>query len=143
MSNPASTVDIESRWRPLSEQEGINAETFLDDAWRILRRRVATIEDDITDDTTGDLEAEVVRVMATAVLRVMKNPDGKRRESLDDYMYERDEAVSAGLLYFLDDELNDLIVDQTGPTGAFSINMLGSDYPDSRFPAESSGVWTS
>ncbi len=133
MTNPASTSDLEARWRPLSDQETTNGETFLDDAWRMLRRRVTTIEADIADDETGDLEAEVIRVLATAVLRVMKNPDGKRQETIDDYSWQRDQAVSAGLLYFTDEELNALIVDDSGPTGAFSINMLGSGYPEDRF----------
>lgn len=134
MTNPASTADLEARWRPLSDQEKINGQTFLEDAWRLLRRRIQTIEADIAADTSGDLQADAVRVLATAVLRVMKNPDGIRQESIDDYSWTRDQAVSAGLLYISDDELNDLIVDGTGPTGAFSINMLGANYPAARFP---------
>lgn len=134
MTNPASTADLEARWRPLSDQEKINGQTFLEDAWRLLRRRIQTIEADIAADTSGDLQADAVRVLATAVLRVMKNPDGIRQESVDDYSWTRDQAVSAGLLYISDDELNDLIVDGTGPTGAFSINMLGANYPAARFP---------
>ena len=134
MTNPASTADLEARWRPLSDQEKINGQTFLEDAWRLLRRRIQTIEADIAADTSGDLQADAVRVLATAVLRVMKNPDGIRQESVDDYSWTRDQAVSAGLLYISDDELNALIVDGTGPTGAFSINMLGANYPAARFP---------
>lgn len=134
MANPASTDDLASRWRPLSDQEEVNGQVFLDDAWRMLRRRVSTIEADITADITGDLEAEVIRVLATAVLRVMKNPDGKRQESIDDYSWTRDQAVSAGLLYFTDEDLNGLIVDDTGPTGAFSFSLIGTGYPDDRFP---------
>ena len=134
MTNPASTADLEARWRPLSDQEKINGQTFLEDAWRLLRRRIQTIEADIAADTSGDLQADAVRVLATAVLRVMKNPDGIRQESIDDYSWTRDQAVSAGLLYISDDELNALIVDGTGPTGAFSINMLGANYPAARFP---------
>lgn len=134
MANPATTADLVARWRPLSTQETTNGTTFLADAWRMLRKRIPTLEADITADTSGDLAAEVVRVEATAVLRVMKNPDGKRQESIDDYSWMRDQAVSAGLLYFTDDELNDLIVDNTGPSGAFSVNLLGAGYPDDRFP---------
>lgn len=134
MTNPATTEDLEARWRPLSAQEEVNGETFLEDAWRMLRRRITTLEADIADDTSGDLEAEVVRVMATAVLRVMKNPDGKRQEAIDDYSWSLDQAVSAGLLYFTDDELNELIVDNSGPSGAFSVDLLGAGYPESRFP---------
>src|SRR5690349_11160375 len=106
MPNPAGTSDLEARWRPLSDQESINGETFLDDAWRMLTRRVSTIEADIASD--DDLSADVVRVLATAVLRVMKNPDGYRQESIDDYVWIRDQAVSAGLLYFTDSELSGL-----------------------------------
>lgn len=134
MTNPAAVADVVSRWRPLSEPEQVNADTFLDDAWRMLRRRVTTLEDDITDDTSGDLEAEVVRVVCTAVLRVMKNPDGKRQESIDDYSWSRDQAVSAGLLYFTAEELNALLADGAGPSGAFSISLIGAGYPDTRFP---------
>lgn len=135
MTNPATTADLVARWRPLSTQETTNGTTFLADAWRMLRRRVTTIEADIAADTTGDLAAEAVRVMCTAVLRVMKNPDGKRQEAIDDYSWTRDQAVAAGLLYFMDEELDDLIVDGSGPSGAFSFNLLGTDYPDARFPA--------
>src|SRR5690349_6766036 len=110
MTNPATTDDLVARWRPLSDQETTNGETFLADAWRMLkadvRRAGSDLEALIADDETGDLEPEVVRVLATAVLRVMKNPDGKRQESIDDYSWTRDQAVSAGLLYFADDEVN-------------------------------------
>lgn len=134
MTNPAHIEDLASRWRPLSDQEQTNGETFLDDAWRMLKRRIATLETDMTADTSGVLTAEVVRVLATAVLRVMKNPDGKRQETIDDYSWTRDQAVSAGLLYFTDEDLNDLIVDDSGPSGAFSFSLLGANYPDARFP---------
>lgn len=130
MTNPATTADIVSRWRPLSTQETTNATTFLDDAWRMLRRKFPTLAVDVEDD--ADLSAEAVRVMVTAVLRVMKNPDGKRQESIDDYSWTRDQAVSAGLLYFTDADLDDLYPE--GPTGAFSFSMLPSNYPDSRWP---------
>jgi hypothetical protein len=134
VTNPANTGDLESRWRSLSDQEELNGETFLDDAWRMLRRRITTIVADMAADTTGDLQAEVVRVMATAVLRVMMNPEGKRQEAIDDYSWTRDQAVSAGLLYFTDDELNALIADGGGPSGAFSFSLLGTNYPTARFP---------
>ena len=132
MTNPATTEDLESRWRPLSAQEAINGQTFLDDAWRMLRRRFTDLAADVLAD--ADLSAEVVRVMATAVLRVMKNPDGIRQESIDDYSWSRDQAVSAGLLYFTDDEIDAIssTPDTRGPV--FSFSLLPANYPDSRFP---------
>ena len=126
MPNPATTADVEARWRPLSAQEDTNAETFLDDAWVMLRRHFTRLEVDIETlaAADADLTADLIRVMATAVLRVMKNPDGLSSESVDDYTYKRDEAASAGLLYFLDDELDGLLPG-SGSTGrAFMIDPL-------------------
>lgn len=120
MTNPASTSDLADRWRPLSSQEETNGEVFLDDAWRMLRRKVEGIDDLIEDDP--DFEGEVVRILCAAVLRVMKNPDGKRQESIDDYSWTRDQALSAGLLYFTADELGDLTPD--GNSGAFMGDLL-------------------
>lgn len=136
MPNPATTADIESRWRPLSAQEDINAQTFLDDAWVMLKRRMTLLGVDIealiaTDDALPEdertLSADVVRVLATAVLRVMKNPDGKSRESIDDYSWARSEATASGLLYFADDELDGLVPGSGGEGRAYMIDPL-ADY---------------
>lgn len=128
MPNPATTADVTARWRPLSGQETVNAETFLADAWVMLKRRMAVegvdIEAQIALD--ADLSADVVRVLATAVLRVMKNPDGKSRESIDDYSWSRDEATAAGLLYFTDDELDGLIPGSGESGRAFMVDPLAT-----------------
>ena len=135
MSNPATTADLEARWRPLVGQEIVNGQTFIADAWRMLKRRYKALDSTANLDTAvaadADLSAEVVRVIATAVLRVMKNPDGKRQESIDDYSWQRDQAVSAGLLYISDEEFGDLIPGSEGPSGAFMIDPLaGRDWSD-------------
>lgn len=126
MPNPAAIADVAARWRPLSAQETTNVETFLDDAWVMLKRRMSLesvdIEAEITSD--ADLLADVVRVLATAVLRVMKNPDGKSRESIDDYSWARDEAVSSGLLYFTDDELDGLVPGSGDRGRAYMVDPL-------------------
>jgi hypothetical protein len=97
----------------------------------MLKRRLDMLGVDVEAMIAADpdFEAEVVRILATAVLRVMKNPDGKVRESIDDYSWARDESVSAGLLYFRDDEL-DSLVPGSGETGrAFMIDPLaGRDW---------------
>lgn len=129
MPNPATTEDVVDRWRPLSDQEARNAQTFLDDGWRMLKRQVSAqgynLETLMTAD--ADMIAEVVRVVSSAVLRVMKNPDGKRQEAIDDYSWTRDEAVSSGLLYFSDDEIGSLVPGESGGRRAFTIDPL-SDY---------------
>ncbi|RNL63644.1 hypothetical protein EFK50_07835 [Nocardioides marmoriginsengisoli] len=140
MPNPATTADVEARWRPLSAQETINAQTFLDDAWRMLRRHFTQLGINLDEliDTDNELpaeertlQAEVVRVLVAAVLRTMKNPDGLSQESIDDYTYKRDEAVAAGLLYFTDDELDGLIPGSGEKGRAYMIDPL-ADYA-SRF----------
>jgi hypothetical protein len=126
VANPATTADLVSRWRPLSAQEETNGATFLADAWGMLRRHFTLqgVDLDASIASDADLNADVVRVLATAVLRVMKNPDGKVREAIDDYSWARDEATASGALYFSDDEL-DSLVPGSGSTGrAFSVNQL-------------------
>lgn len=106
MANPATTADVAARWRSLTADEEIVAGTLLDDAWAVLLARRPTLEADITAGTVS--EANAVRILAAMVIRVMKNPDGKRSETIDDYSYTRDELVSSGLLYVSADELADL-----------------------------------
>ncbi|GAA4123275.1 hypothetical protein GCM10022215_29780 [Nocardioides fonticola] len=120
MPNPATTEDLANRWRPLTTQETTVGETLLGDAWVMLTRRLPDLETLMADD--ADLTLEVTRVLATAVLRVLKNPDGKRQESIDDYSFTLDNSRSAGELYISDDEISSLI--PQGNSGAFSADML-------------------
>jgi len=128
MANPATTADLAARWRPLTAAEAIVGATLLGDAYGMLVRRVTDLDARVTANADG-FAAVVVRVLATAVLRVMKNPDGKRSESIDDYTWQRDQAISAGVLYFTDDELADLMpVDPDEKRGgAYTVDLL-SDY---------------
>jgi hypothetical protein len=106
MANPATVADIEARWRPLTAQETTNATALLADAWALLLARRPSLEADITAGTVT--AANVIRVEVAMILRVMRNPDGKVSERIDDYSYTRDAAVATGGLYVADDELADL-----------------------------------
>lgn len=106
MPNPASISDVVLRWRPLTEQEAATATAFLDDAWALLTARRPSLEADLTAGTVS--HANAVRVVSAMVLRLLKNPEGKLEESIDDYRYRRDSALSSGELYVTDDELADL-----------------------------------
>jgi len=106
MANPATVADITARWRTLTTQETTNATALLADAWALLLARRPTLEADITAGTVTT--ANVVRVVVAVVLRVLRNPDGKLEESIDDYSYRRDSATSTGGLYVTSDELADL-----------------------------------
>lgn len=130
MPNPATIQDVEDRWRPLSTDELTLAATRLSDAWLMLKRRakkrgVADIDAAIADD--ADLKDDVIRVIATAVIRVFKNPDGLTREKTDDYEYERSDDSSTGELEFTDDELDGLFPGIGDAGRAFSVDLLG-DY---------------
>ena len=120
---PATVADIEARWRPLSAQETTNAETFIGDAWWLLLGRRPTLEADMVAGTVST--GNVVRVIAAIVLRLLKNPDGKMEESIDDYRYRRDALVSSGALYVSDDELADLTPGGYRRTGSVRLVAYG------------------
>lgn len=106
MASPASTADIEARWRPLTSAETPVATTRLEDAWRLLKRLVPTLETRMASD--ADLEADAVQALAEAVMRVLRNPEGIRRGTVqvDDasrsYEYDSGDGDS---LYFTDEQI--------------------------------------
>lgn len=103
-TNPVELSDVEARWHPLSADEKPVASSLLDDAWNVLLVRAPGAFSQLDD---GTLSPAVVRaVICAAVLRVLRNPEGNRSESIDDYSWTRDGAVSSGALYFTDDELS-------------------------------------
>lgn len=123
MANPVTVADIESRWRPLTPAEQDVADVLIGDAWEILLARVPLMQTRLSDGSLS--EALVVATVAAMVLRVLRNPDGKRQESIDDYTWVRDNAVSAGLLYASADEL--AVLSPAGAYGsAFSVRAYGA-----------------
>jgi hypothetical protein len=106
MPNPASTTDLEERWRPLTPQETTNANAFLGDAWALLVDRRPTLEADMTAGTVST--ANVVRVVSAMVLRILKNPDGYVQESIDDWSGRRADLMSSGVLTVTPSELADI-----------------------------------
>ena len=118
MVNPASITDLEARWRLLTGDEASNGEALLADAWAMLTHRLPTLEAALEDETIS--RQLVIAVECSMVLRVLRNPDGKRSESIDDYAWTRDGAVSAGALYVSDEELS-WLSPISGATGAWSV----------------------
>ena len=103
MASFASTSDVEGLWRTLTEDEKVIAGNQLTFASAIIRQAVPDIDDRIA---AGTLDADLVKNVAVSmVLRVMRNPDGKLEESIDDYSYRRDSAQSTGAMYLSDSEL--------------------------------------
>lgn len=134
-SNPATTLDIDDRWRPLTDAERIVAQSLLGDAWLLLKRADATI--DLRLDAVT-LDAGLVKmVLVEMVKRVLRNPDGNLQESIQDYSYTRDRVSSSGLLTVTDDELEMLAADDIAASGAFTIRPVYKIAADSsRFVAD-------
>lgn len=123
MPNPVVIADLEARFRPLTDPEQSVAQALLDDAWAILLTRRPSLEQQITDGTVADASVRVV--VAAMVLRVLRNPNGVKSWTVDDYSETRDNSLAAGALYVSDDELGLISPGGTGD-GAFSIRPSGA-----------------
>jgi hypothetical protein len=123
MANPVTVQDVENRWRPLSTDQAVVAQALLDDVWALAKREIPTLDASITAET---IDIAIVRqVLCAAVLRVLKNPDGRTQEALDDYSYTLGSGAD-GTLHLTEDDLVKLRpapTDATGTSGAFSIHL--------------------
>ena len=128
MVNPATPDDLAARWHPnpLADPAAYSvAATRLDEAWRALRSEVRTIQADI-DSGAVDVDV-VVDVLASAALRVLRNPEGYSSVtgSIDDYTesWKLDLAATSSDLYFTRAELRR--VSPAASRGAFTITPGG------------------
>jgi len=99
-----------------AEQDQID--TWIEDAERLILRRFPDLSTRIATGTVA--EAEVVMVEAQAVVRKVKNPDGKQNERIEDYSYGLVEAAARGEVFITDDEWA-LLMPTRDPRGAFSV----------------------
>lgn len=116
----AEPADLESIWRPLSEEETSRVSVLMDYASAMVQQAVPDVDTWISD---GSLTAQSVRyVVVQMVYRYMLNPEGKRQEQIDDYSWTRDQALSSGGLVLSDDLLSWLRpITATASTGAWTI----------------------
>ena len=68
----------------------------------------------------------VILVESQAVARVLRNPDGKYQESVDDYSSMRDRVGADGLLRITDEEWALLSPSQASSGGAFSVDTVAT-----------------
>jgi hypothetical protein len=111
VANPATTADIEARWRTLTATETTVATTRLADAWRKLKRDIPDLESRMVGN--ADLTADTVRVLSDAVIRLLQSLErrGLRKGAVgvDDgsTSWELDASIRTDL-YFTPDEIADL-----------------------------------
>lgn len=126
MANPATIEDIDKRWRRLSTEETWTAEALLGDTWALVQLKVPDIESRLA---AGTVDLALVRmVVCGAVLRVLKNLDGKDTESIEDYSYTFGAGAAPGTLFLTDDEIRMLAPQAPGSastTAAFTIRPYG------------------
>lgn len=120
----ATTDDVAARWHSLTAAQSSAASVLLDEASALLRQLVgAELDDRVAADP--DLAVITRGVTAAMVLRVLRNPDGKTAESIEDYSYRRSDATSDGSLYVSDDELSRLLSRSVPMTGAYVVSLSG------------------
>lgn len=126
MPNPVTTSELAVRFRPLVGAEEEYAQALLDDAWEILLVHKPNLDAQMAAEEVS--QGAVSVVISSMVLRVLRNPDGVRQWSVDDYSETRDNSVAAGALYVSPDELGLLAPAGTGSGAAFTITP-GNDGP--------------
>ena len=109
--------DVEAEWnQQVPDGSLVHVQRLIEKAERLLVRRIPDLADRIDDDRLT--EADVVDVVCSMVLRVLRNPTGFRSESAGDYSYSADAASASGRIQLLPSERR-LLVGGTG--GAFTI----------------------
>lgn len=117
---PFATIsDVSTRLgRPItSPDEVAQVEAWIGDVEAIILHRIPDLQDRVT--AGSPTAAVVAAVEANAVIRKIKNPDGKVSEGLDDYNYRLNENSRKGELFLTDEEW-DLLTPGT-PDGAWTI----------------------
>lgn len=115
----ADTTDVAaSLGRDLTDDETARASVLLSRVEARIKQRITDLDDRVTSDP--DYQTIVESVEADSVARVLRNPEGKWRESIDDYSYMRDRASSSGALEITRSEWGLLF----GSGAAFSIDLI-------------------
>lgn len=114
--------DVQNRLnRPLEGQETTLAETLIDDVERMIKRQAPENNLDNLDDEA------LVSVTATAVARVLKNPEGYRSEQVGGVGYSLDTRAAAGFILITSDEWRMLGLANPNGTAGYVAPTIGHD----------------
>lgn len=94
--------------RPITDPEEIKqVNAWIADVESIIRTRIRDLPERVE---TGKIHLEdLTRVICNAVIRKIKNPDGKQNERIDDYSYGLTEDAARGELFLTEDEWSSLL----------------------------------
>lgn len=99
----ATVGDVQDRLgKPLEGELETLVATRLDDAERLIKKRIPDLDDQIVDGVLD--EQDVVYVEAEAVLRLARNPEGYQQETDGNYSYMLFHEISSGRLTITPDE---------------------------------------
>lgn len=125
-----TTGDIEARWRPLTAEEAVVAQTLIDDVEAWARIVAPRLDARIEADVSGHFARNVTRILAGAVIRVLKNPQAFRTEQDGSYSYTLDRAVSSGELALTGAALRGLVARSVASSISLRDPALGLVAPD-------------
>lgn len=115
----ANVTDVGTRLgRPITTADEIaQVNAWLADVEALILSRIPTLAADVTAGAPS--EAVVVMVEANAVVRKVRNPEGKVSEDIDDYRYRLSENAARGELFLTDEEW--ALLEPGSGGGAFTI----------------------
>ena len=119
----ASIEDVSTRLgRPITDPAEVAQITaWLGDVEALIVSRIPTLDDSVA--LGSPTAAVVAMVEANAVIRKVRNPDGKVSEGIDDYNYRLNENARKGEIFLTDDEW--ALLAPTAGGGAFTIRPGG------------------
>lgn len=92
----------------LTAPEAALVDALLADAETMIMVRIPNLYDRLAEVALINM---ITMVEATAVARVMRNPDGVKQETIDDYTMVRDQALASGALYISSTEWAQILPD--------------------------------
>jgi hypothetical protein len=99
----ATAEDVQNRLpRILDTDEQRVVNTRLDDAERLIKRRITDLDAQIVAGTID--QDDVIMVESDMVLRLIRNPDGYQSETDGSYSYTISQQVASGVLEVLASE---------------------------------------
>lgn len=119
----ATLSDVSTRLgRPITDAEEIAQVTaWLADVEAMILARIPDLDELVADGSPS--AAVVAMVEANAVIRKIRNPDGKVSEGIDDYNYRLNENARKGELFLTDEEWALLL--PGAANGAWTIRPVG------------------